>query len=313
MSEQGTDTQPGQRSGRWDEADIPDQSGRIAVITGANSGIGNTAARALAARGARVVLAGRDASKTKVAADEIAEQVPGALLDTIQLDLASLESVREAAAQLASRYPRLDLLINNAGVMVPPYGQTKDGFELQFGTNHLGHFALTALVLPTLLQVPGSRVVTVSSNGHKLGRIHFDDLQSEKSYRKTRAYAQSKLANLLFTYELQRRLAAAAAPTIAVAAHPGNSHTSLVRHMPSFAQVGSRIAPSHDARMGALPTLRAATDPAVTGGDYFGPSGFGEFSGHPKLVKSNSRSHDIDTQQRLWTISEQLTGVQFPV
>ena len=195
--------------------------------------------------------------------------------------------------------------------MMPPLGRTTDGFELQFGTNHLGHFALTGLVLPSLLGVPGSRVVTVSSNGHKVGRIRFDDLQWEHGYRRMGAYAQSKLANLLFTYELQRRLAAAAAPTIAVAAHPGTSDTALVRHLPAFAQLGSRLAPNQGAAMGALPTLRAATDPAVAGGDYYGPAGLGEFAGPPRLVRSSSRSHDEAAQRRLWSVSEELTGVTF--
>jgi NAD(P)-dependent dehydrogenase (short-subunit alcohol dehydrogenase family) len=307
--------EPGRRpragSARWSAADIPDQAGRIAVVTGANSGIGLEAARYLAARGALVVLAGRDTGRTKTAAEQIAAQVSGAQVDTVSLDLASLESVRRAANEIRARYPRLDLLINNAGVMMTPYMRTEDGFELQFGTNHLGHFAFTGLVLPSLLEVPGSRVVTVSSNGHKMGRIHFDDLQSERRYRRVSAYSQSKLANLLFTYELQRRLAAAGAQTIATAAHPGTSDTALVRHLPGWMQAGSRLAPSQDARMGALPTLRAATDPAASGGDYYGPGGLGEFTGPPRRVRSSARSHDTDAQRQLWTVSEQLTGVTY--
>lgn len=298
-------------SRRWGAADIPDQAGRAAVITGANSGIGYEAARYLAARGAQVVLAGRDAGKTAAAAERITGQVPGARADTVALDLSSLASVRSAAAEIRSRYPRLDLLVNNAGVMMPPYGRTEDGFELQFGTNHLGHFALTALVLPSLLEVPGSRVVTVSSNGHKTGRIRFDDLQFGRRYRRMASYGQSKLANLMFTYELQRRLAAAGAPTIAVAAHPGMSDTALTRHLPAWMQLGARLVPSQDARMGALPTLRAATDPAAVGGDYYGPRGLGEFTGPPRRVRSSARSHDAGVQQRLWSVSEELTGVTF--
>jgi NAD(P)-dependent dehydrogenase (short-subunit alcohol dehydrogenase family) len=197
--------------------------------------------------------------------------------------------------------------------MMPPLGRTQDGFELQFGTNHLGHFALTGLVLPSLLEVPGSRVVTVSSNGHKVGRIHFDDLQWEHRYRRMSAYAQSKLANLLFSYELQRRLAAAGAPTVALAAHPGTADTALTRHLSVFSQAGARITPHHDARGGALPTVRAATDQAAAGGDYYGPAGLGEFAGPPQRTRSSTRSHDTAIQARLWQVSEQLTGVTFPV
>jgi NAD(P)-dependent dehydrogenase (short-subunit alcohol dehydrogenase family) len=310
MSQQGT-RERARSSAKWRASDIPDQHGRTAVITGANSGIGLEAARYLAGRGARVVLACRDEGKAGAAAEAIAAEVPGAEAETVALDLSSLESVRSGAAEIRSRYPRLDLLVNNAGVMMPPLGRTTDGFELQFGTNHLGHFALTGLVLPSLLDVPGSRVVTVSSNGHKVGRIHFDDLNWEQGYRRMGAYAQSKLANLLFTYELQSRLAAAAAPTIAVAAHPGTSDTALVRHLPAFAQVGSRLAPNQGAAMGSLPTLRAATDLAVAGGDYYGPAGFGQFAGPPRLVRSSSRSHDEAVQRRLWAVSEELTGVTF--
>ncbi|HEY5017120.1 MAG TPA: SDR family NAD(P)-dependent oxidoreductase [Streptosporangiaceae bacterium] len=312
-SQQGASQQAAARSPRWGAADIPDQAGRTAVVTGANSGIGLEAARYLAAHGAHVVLACRDTEKAKAAAGAISAQAPGAEVDVVALDLSELASVRRAAQEIRSAYPRLDLLINNAGLMMPPYGRTKDGFELQFGTNHLGHFALTGLVLPSLLEVPGSRVVTISSNGHKVGRVHFDDLQFEHRYGRMRAYGQSKLANLLFTYELQRRLAAAGAPTIATAAHPGTSDTALVRYMPVCAQWGARLTPSQDARMGALPTLRAATDPAAAGGDYYGPSGLGEFAGPPRRVRSSARSHDVDAQRRLWDISERLTDVRFGV
>jgi NAD(P)-dependent dehydrogenase (short-subunit alcohol dehydrogenase family) len=310
MSQQGTQERS-RSSATWGAADIPDQTGRVAVITGANSGIGLEAARYLAARGAHVVLACRDEGKSRAAAERITGELADVQVDTLGLDLSSLDSVRAAAAEIRERYPRLDLLINNAGVMMPPHGRTADGFELQFGTNHLGHFALTGLVLPSLLAAAGSRVVTVSSNGHKVGKIRFDDLQWERRYRRMGAYAQSKLANLLFTYELQRRLAAAGDPTIAVAAHPGTSDTALVRHMPAFAQVGSRLVPNQSAIMGALPTVRAATDPAVAGGDYYGPAGLGEFAGPPKLVRSSSRSHDEAAARQLWAVSEELTGVTF--
>jgi NAD(P)-dependent dehydrogenase (short-subunit alcohol dehydrogenase family) len=302
---------------RWTATDVSDQSGRIAVVTGANSGLGFEAARVLAARGATVVLACRDPGQADRAAVRIAA---GARVQTLRLDLASLASVRAAAEDLRSRFPRLDLLINNAGVMMPPYGRTEDGFELQFGTNHLGHFALTGLVLDRLLAADGSRVVTVSSNGHRVGRINFDDLQSEHGYRRMRAYSQSKLANLMFTHELQRRLAAAGAPTIALAAHPGTSRTQLVRHMrgPARAVVNAQLGPAtswfaQGTEMGALPTLRAATDPAARGGQYYGPDGFFEFTGYPVLVEPVGRARDLGVHGRLWTESERLTGVRFPV
>ncbi|WP_156687740.1 SDR family NAD(P)-dependent oxidoreductase [Mycobacterium sp. Marseille-P9652] len=309
-------------SREWSASDIPDQSGRVAVVTGANTGIGLPTAAALASRGAHVVLAVRDPQKGDAAAARIAAaggQGSRNIDVTVQkLDLSSLDSVRSAADALRAAYPRIDLLINNAGVMWTPKSTTADGFELQFGTNHLGHFALTGLVLDHLLEVPGSRVVTVSSLGHRLrAAIHFDDLQWERGYDRIAAYGQSKLANLLFTYELQRRLAARRdAQTIAVAAHPGGSNTDLARNLPRIFQplkavLGPLLFQSPEG--GALPTLRAATDPAVTGGQYYGPDGFLEQRGNPKLVESSAQSHDADLQRRLWEVSEELTGVSFPV
>jgi NAD(P)-dependent dehydrogenase (short-subunit alcohol dehydrogenase family) len=303
-------------SARWSAADVPDQSGRVAVITGSNTGIGYEAAAVLAGRGAHVVLAVRNLDKGRAAADRISAATPHADVTLQELDLTSLDSIAAAAADLRAAYPRIDLLINNAGVMTTPKATTADGFELQFGTNHLGHFALTGQVLDNMLPVEGSRVVTISSNGHRAGSINFDDLQSERSYNRLRAYGQAKLANLLFTYELNRRLSAAAAPTIAVAAHPGSSNTELTRNLPGLVRkpvdlLWSLVA--QDADMGALPTLRAATDPAVRGGQYYGPDGFGEQRGHPKVVQSNSKSHDVAAQQRLWAVSEELTGVKFGV
>ncbi|BBY50428.1 short-chain dehydrogenase [Mycolicibacterium arabiense] len=295
----------------WTEQHIPDQHGRVAVVTGANTGLGFETARILAARGATVVLAVRDVDKGKQAAARIAGDV------TVQaLDLTSLDSIRSAAADLRAAHPRIDLLINNAGVMYTPRQTTADGFELQFGTNHLGHFALTGLLLDQLLPVPGSRVVTVSSTGHRIqAAIHFDDLQWQRSYSRAGAYGQSKLANLMFTYELQRRLAQHGT-TIAVAAHPGVSNTELTRNSPAALRLPlTWVAPliTQDPEMGALPTLRAATDSAVLGGQYYGPSGFGEVRGFPKLVASSPDSHDYAVQQRLWTVSEELTGVTFPL
>jgi len=298
-------------SDTWTEQDIPNQSGRVAVVTGANTGLGFETARMLAERGAAVVMAVRDVEKGKQAAGRINGDV------TVQaLDLTSLDSIRSAAADLRSTYPRIDLLINNAGVMYTSQQTTADGFELQFGTNHLGHFALTGLLLDRLLPFPGSRVVTVSSNGHRIrAAIHFDDLQWERSYGRAAAYGQSKLANLMFTYELQRRLASLGT-TIAVAAHPGISNTELARSTPAVLRVPvSWLAPliAQRPEMGALPTLRAATDLSVAGGQYYGPGNRGEIRGYPKLASSSADSHDQATQQRLWTVSEELTGVTFPV
>jgi NAD(P)-dependent dehydrogenase (short-subunit alcohol dehydrogenase family) len=299
---------------RWTVDDIPPQDGRIAVVTGANSGIGLEAAKALAGAGATVVLACRNQAKADQAAAAIREATPGAAVETLRLDLASLASVREAAGELRARHARIDLLINNAGLMWPPFGRTADGFELQFGTNHLGHFALTGLLLPTLIDVEGSRVVTVSSFGHRTGRIEFDNLQAERRYGRHDAYARSKLANLMFTYELQRRLAAAGAPTIAVAAHPGGSRTELARHTGRAARwqnswLWRQV--TQTASMGALPTLRAAVDPEAAGGDYYGPGGRFEIKGHPRKVRSSRRSHDAAVQRRLWAESERLTGVRY--
>lgn len=298
---------------KWTDADVPDQSGRVAVVTGANTGLGYDTARVLAERGAKVVLAVRDTEKGLAAASRIREAASGADVSVQPLDLGSLDSVRAAAGEIAAAHPQIDLLINNAGVMYPATRTaTEDGFETQFGTNHLGHFAFTGLLLENLLPVPGSRVVTVSSIGHRIiAKIHFDDLQWEKKYNRVGAYGQSKLSNLMFTYALQRRLAAKGENTIAVAAHPGLSDTELMRHMPGFLVPAVSLV-AQTAAKGALPTLRAATDTTVTGGQYYGPDGLGEASGNPKVVGSSKQSHDVQIQERLWSVSEQLTGVTFP-
>ena len=305
-------------NGKWTTSDIPDQRGRVAVVTGANTGLGYHTAAALAQAGAQVILAVRDLEKGNLALARIVAAQPDADVTLQELDLSSLASVRAAAAALRKSYPRIDLLINNAGVMWTPKQLTADGFEMQFGTNHLGHFALTGLLLDNLLPVRGSRVVTVSSTGHRIrAAIHFDDLQWEHRYDRVAAYGQSKLANLLFTYELQRRLAARDQPTTAaLAAHPGFSNTELARNLPVvFKPAVVLLGPllSQNAAMGALPTLRAATDPDVEGGQYYGPDGLAEQRGHPKLVSSSAQSHDEDLQQRLWTVSEELTGVTYRV
>jgi NAD(P)-dependent dehydrogenase (short-subunit alcohol dehydrogenase family) len=298
----------------WTTTDIPDQTGRTAVVTGANTGLGYETAAALAAKGAHVVLAVRNLDKGKEAARRIEQTTRGASMAVQELDLTSLDSIRETAKEVRSQHDTIDLLINNAGVMWTPKSTTKDGFELQFGTNHLGHFAFTGLLLDRLLPVEGSRIVTVSSLGHRIrAAIHFDDLQWERSYSRVGAYGQSKLANLLFTYELQRRLTGK--NTVAVAAHPGGSSTELTRNVPRpLSAAMSLMEPLfQDAAMGALPTLRAATDPSVLGGQYYGPDGFAEQRGYPKVVASSDRSHDVDVQKRLWAVSEELTGVVYPV
>ena len=284
---------------------MPDQTGRVAIVTGSNSGIGRAAASALAGAGARVVLAVRDVEKGRAAA----ASMPGST-EVRRLDLASLDSVREFAAGWEGG---VDLLVNNAGVMVPPLGRTADGFELQFGTNHLGHFALTNLLLP---QVTG-RVVTLSSTAHRFGAIDFADLNWErKRYRRWRAYGQSKLANLLFTAELSRRLAASGSPVLATAAHPGYASTNLQFHSGSgvgdaLMRVGNRLF-AQDEDGGALPTLFAATAD-VPGNSFAGPGGFMEQRGAPKLVARSGAASDEAVARRLWDVSEELTGVRFPL
>jgi NAD(P)-dependent dehydrogenase (short-subunit alcohol dehydrogenase family) len=294
----------------WTAADVPDLSGRTAVVTGGNSGLGFEVARVLAERGAQVTIACRDMDKAQRAADSI----PGASI--VWLDLSSLESVREAAAALSSEYARLDLLVNNAGVMMTPYQGTKDGFELQFGTNHLGPFAFTGLLMDRLLAAPAARIVTVSSNLHRRGVINFNDLASALHYDRTAAYGRSKLANLLFAYELQRRLTAAGAAAMSLAAHPGYARTALTKNLPPLMQAGSRLVEpviAQSAAMGALPVLRAATDPEAIGGSYYGPGGLFEFRGAPRVVKSNRTSYDEGVAGRLWSESEQLTEVRYPL
>jgi NAD(P)-dependent dehydrogenase (short-subunit alcohol dehydrogenase family) len=295
---------------KWTQQDIPDQTGRIAIVTGANSGIGYETASALADKGAIVIMACRDDEKASAAQFRCQATNPAGDVIVMQLDLADLDSVRSFSEQFHAKYDRLDLLINNAGIMIPPYGKTVQGFESQFGVNHLGHFALTGLLLDLLLRTPDSRIVLVSSTAHRFGEIEFDDLQWEsRSYRAGKAYGQSKLANLLFTYELQRRLEAAAANTQAMAAHPGWTATNLQQHS-RLAQFGNRFL-AQDPAMGALPTLYAATAPNAHGGGYYGPGGFMEFRGYPQETESNDRSHDQAVAAKLWDVSEKLTGVTF--
>ena len=235
--------------------------------------------------------------------------------DVVELDLGSLASVGRAAEQLRSRHPRIDLLINNAGVMDVPFGSTEDGFELHFGINHLGHFAFAGLLLPQLTSAPDARIVTVSSVAHMRGHVDFDDLGYRREYNRDSAYSRSKLANLLFTFALQRRLAAAGLPTAALAAHPGLSRTELWRNESFAVKLALRaFGPfmMQNAAMGALPTLRAAVDPQARGGAYYGPSGRKQYTGHPIVVEASPAAHDEETQRRLWAESERLTGIVFP-
>lgn len=300
----------------WTLDHIPDQSGRTALVTGANSGLGWQTAYGLARAGATVLLACRDTTRGQDAARRISERVQAARVSVVALDLADLASIRRAAESVETP---LDLLVNNAGVMALPYRQTADGFEMQLGTNHLGHFALTGLLLPALTATPTPRVVTVSSAAHAIGKINFDDLQSERRYRKWPAYGQSKLANLLFTFELARLAAAAGLPLVSAAAHPGYAATNLQQAGPKMGggaiggllmRIGNAVFAQSDA-MGALPTLYATTMPDVVSEEYFGPDGPGGTRGWPTRVATKASARDLDTARRLWEVSESLTGVRY--
>ena len=292
------------------DRDVPEQAGRTFLVTGANTGIGYEAARVLAARGARVLFGCRDETRARAAMATVAEETPAADLDFVALDQADLASVRAAAERLAAE-PRLDVLVNNAGIMHVPKGQTRDGFERHFGVNHLGTFALTALLLDKLSRQPGSRVVTTSSIAHLLSRINFDDLNAERGYQRDARYGQSKLANLLFVFELDRRLRAAASPTISVGCHPGIAATELTRHLGGWfrpvAPLVGRV--FNDPAEGAWPTLMAATAPEMSGGDYVGPARRFETAGPAGPAFANSISQDPDIARRLWQVSIEMTGV----
>jgi NAD(P)-dependent dehydrogenase (short-subunit alcohol dehydrogenase family) len=298
----------------WSADQISDQSGKTILITGANSGLGLISARELARAGATVILTARSQGKLAGAEAEIRERVPDAKLDPRELDLADLASVRELAAGVAAEHKRLDVLMNNAGVMMPPRSETADGFELQFGTNHLGHFALTGLLLGRL-GGPDPRVVTVTSLEHRPGRIDFDDLGWEHGYNPRSAYQRSKLANAAFAIELDRRLRAAGSPVKSVLAHPGYSATNLQKTGPTgwmeqVLKVGNALF-AQSAEDGALPQLYAATAPGVSGGEFYGPDGFREARGAPTLVEATSRARDPELGRRLWEVSEEMTGVSF--
>lgn len=292
------------------DADVPDQTGKTIFITGANTGLGYEAAKVLAGRGARVLIGCRSKDKALQACSKILAEHPEADIAVVELDLSSLDSVKKAAKTVA-REPRLDVLINNAGIMIPPYELTRDGFESQFGVNHLGPFALTGLLLDKLRSTPDSRVVSTASIAHKRGKIHFDDINAEQGYNAIARYAQSKLANLYFTYELQRRLAASGAKIISVAAHPGIATTELSRYLPrALVMLTPLFQPLFNtAAQGAWPTLCAATMPGVRGGDYYGPAKRLETAGPAVKVKSTGSSHDRAVARELWDLSIAMTGV----
>jgi NAD(P)-dependent dehydrogenase (short-subunit alcohol dehydrogenase family) len=303
----------------WTAAQIPSQAGKTALITGANSGIGYQAALELARHGAHVILGCRDAAKGQAALERLHREAPGASCEVLQLDMASLASIRAAAASIAGRGKALDLLINNAGVMALPKRElTEDGFERQFGTNHLGHFALTGLLLPTLLLAESPRVVTVASLAHRNGKIDLDNLQSERSYKPWDAYGASKLANILFALELDRRAKAVGSQLKSLPVHPGIAVTNIIDNGPGggglkaiILKIFSPILMQPDAA-GALPTLYAATSPEARGGQYIGPAGFMEMKGAPVVVHPRPQGQDMAVAAKLWTASEQLTGVTYP-
>lgn len=289
----------------WNTESIPLLEGKTAVVTGSSSGIGFETAKALAEKRCRVILACRNKERGMQAGEKIGLQT-----EFLQLDLSRISSIRSFSAELLERGRPLDLLINNAGVMIPPLTMTEEGFELQFGVNHIGHFVLTAFMMPLLRDDDGARIVTVSSIGHKSASIDFTNLNAEKRYRPWDAYGQSKLANLLFAYELERRLRKTGAKAVSLAAHPGVTATELTRHSRVFGFFKFMYMKT---RQGALPVLRAATDPEASGGEYFGPGGFMEMRGAPVRVRSSPTSNDPELASRLWNISEKMTGVEFPV
>lgn len=304
---------------KWTTTNTPDLTGKTIIVTGGNSGLGYESVKALSDKNATVILASRSQARGEKARDEILTAVPHAQIDVLTLDLANLSSIKQFADTFKAKYSQLDVLMNNAGIMGIPRKETADGFEMQFGINHLGPFALTGQLIDHLMQTENSRVVTVSSNLHKQGQINMNDLQAKRSYSNWAAYNNSKLANLLFTYELQRRLTAVNAPTISVAAHPGFSSTSIQQGgsnkeasflQSAFLSIVSLFM-AQSASMGALPQLYAATMPDVSGGDYYGPDGRSEMSGYPQKTTSSPTSNDAELAKQLWEASEELTGVAY--
>lgn len=304
---------------KWTADDIPDQTGKTIIVTGANSGTGFQATRVLAQKGAHVIMACRNAEKANHALNTIKSEIPDASIEFMQLDLGSLASVRKFADQFKAKHSSLDILINNAGLMMTPQLETEDGFELQLGVNHLGHFALTGLLFDCLKKGNDARVVNMSSGGHTSGEFDFNDIHLRNNYDRSRAYGNSKLANLLFTYELQRKVDAANLPIKSIAAHPGWTKTNgsvaidlggnpLTRGIwRAFLWFGNNVI-AMKPEQGALGLLRAAVDPTLKGGEYVGPK---RLRGYPKVIKSHEKSYDKETAQRLWEISEELTGVTF--
>jgi NAD(P)-dependent dehydrogenase (short-subunit alcohol dehydrogenase family) len=316
---------------KWTADDMPDLAGKVAVVTGANSGTGFVATQALVGKRAHVVMGCRNLEKAEKALTKIRDKIPGASVEVIHLDLANLSSIRNFAQEFKDKYQSLHILLNNAGIMIPPKLKTVDGFELQFGTNHLGHFALTGVLIERIMNTEGSRVVTMSSSAAEGGKINFDDLQWDKSYSRFGAYAQSKLANLLFGYELHRRLRAADSYALSLCSHPGGARTNLFKTgvgMSSGGEAKERLASfmtralltasipfvvvlTQSAEDGALPMLYAATSPNAVSGAYYGPSGL--HNKYPKRVESSKASHDEEVARRLWEVSGELTGVKFNI
>lgn len=303
---------------KWSEKDIPDLTGKVIIITGANNGIGFQNVIQFAKKHATVIMACRNMDKGQKALDKVKKKVPEAQVELMKLDLASLASIKSFVETFKEKYNRLDVLLNNAGIMMVPYSKTTDGFESQIGTNHLGHFALTAQLFDVLKETEGSRIVNVSSSGHRFGEMDFNDFMFEQNYGRVKAYGRSKLSNLLFTYELDRKLRAKEINVVAVASHPGTAKTGLGDHL--FGPTKIILKPivmtiiSQSSYKGSLPSARAATDPQVQSGDYYGSKGiFGETRGPPQLVQSNELSHNEEDATKLWDLSEQLTGIKFEI
>ncbi len=301
----------------WTKANIPDLTGKVFIVTGGNSGLGYESVKAFAEKGAEVILASRSVKKGESAKSDILKGAPGGKIEVIPLDLMDFASIKTFAETFKKKYNRLDVLLNNAGIMTTPYFLTKDGLEAQNGTNHFGHFALTGLLLEVLKNTPESRVVNVSSMAHKQGKMDFENFLfvGSKGYSPIKSYGRSKLSNLLFTYELQRKFEQHNISAIAVAAHPGVSHTNLGRYIENkiyykllFPLMKSFI---QNQEMGALPQIRASVDPKVKGAEYYGPDGFREMKGYPVLVQSSKASHNEDDAKKLWELSEKLTGVKY--
>ena len=306
-------------SKKWSEKDIPDLTGKIIIITGANNGIGFENSKQFARKNATVIMACRNLEKGQKALNTVKKKVPSAKVELMKLDLANLYSIKEFVSEFKQKYDKLDILLNNAGIMMIPYSKTVDGFENQIGTNHLGHFALTAQLFELLKNTPKSRVVNVSSNAHRWGEMDWDNFLFEKDYGRVKAYGRSKLANLLFTYELDRRIQEKGIDVLAVASHPGTANTGLANHL--FGPVKYVLKPivfsiiAQSSYKGSLPSARAAVDPDVKGGDYYGPKGFlgTDKRGSPTKVESLENSHNIEDAKKLWDKSEKLTGITFTI